>query len=499
MINKFFLQFSKKEAAGYLFGAVWSVLSLVVVNCASAYGQYNLMLVGMLLLFVGMAAFCLLEIKRRIMFFLFYLAMFLFLIGRILIPALQGSAWWNNYSVSANVFAVRAISYSMVAIAGGAVLTEIIVRLFNNKEKVSKVQKKHFVSHESLIFVLRIILLICMICFFIREADKLLFMRGKAYEDYFSLYHTRMPFFVTFPASCMQFFLCMFLALKPSKKESFLWLFVYILSAVPMLLIGVRNNIILNCLFAFVYYFLRDAIRGRQEKPWIGRVEKGIVICAIPVMVLFLGAYNYIRDDKAVTLSPVNLIVDFVYKQGTTYDTVLQGYVYQNQLPWRENQVYTLGAVTDSFFYSSLGKEIFDLEDIGEGNGLRQVYNGHTFTHAISYVVLGKYYIGGEGRGSSYIIENYLDWGYPGVVFFSMLIGVICSVIPQSFGKKWLWSTICLNIALNIFFTPRAESTAFITFIFSYRFWVCIAGCVFAAKLWELYFSKLKIFRKWVK
>lgn len=158
---------------------------------------------------------------------------------------------------------------------------------------------------------------------------------------------------------------------------------------------------------------------------------------------------------------------------------------YEDKLPWRDNQNYTFGALTDTFFYNSLGKKVFNVDDIGEGNGLRRVFNGHVFSHAISYVVMGKNYIAGEGRGSSYITENYLDWGYPGVFCFSCFIGMICSLITLTFGEKWFVSMLSLNVILSLFFTPRAESTAFIVFVISYKFWICILGCILATRFWS--------------
>ena len=66
-------------------------------------------------------------------------------------------------------------------------------------------------------------------------------------------------------------------------------------------------------------------IEKNPEKKWIGKKEKIIIICAIPVMVLSMGAFNYLRAGESVNMSIPDLVVDFAYKQGTTYDTVLQG------------------------------------------------------------------------------------------------------------------------------------------------------------------------------
>lgn len=486
--------FTKLEIFSYILVILNAFLGITALNYAEVNIKYNQMLWIMIGILIIGIFFCALNLKNRIMLCLFYFTIFLFLVSRILIPAIEDASWWEYYSIEANCFAVRAIAYSGVSLSVGVVLAEIFMKIINrNSVKAKDKEQKRWISRKALMDAIRIILSVCMICFLLREFDKILFMRGRAYEEYFSLYSSRMPYVVNFSASVMPYFLCAFLALKPSKKESFFWLALYVVSALPMLKIGVRNEFILNCIFAFLYYFLRDAIRRPDEEKWIAKFEKILIICAVPVLVIFLGAYNYIRADEAIGMSPINLVADFAYKQGTTYDTILQGYTYEEELPMREEQVYTLGALTDSFFYNSMGKRIFNLEDIGEGNSIRKALDGHCFSHAISYVVMGKNYIAGEGRGSSYIIENYLDWGYPGVIGFSLILGIICASIPSVFGKKWILSVISLNVITNFFFTARAESTAFLTFMISYKFWICMIGCLIFGKIWMIIIDEGRI------
>ena len=489
-MKKFNSRFSKKDIVSYILFLITAVVGLVCFQFFKDKYEYNSMLTVLIIVWGINIVIGAIEFKQRIIMILFDFCIFLFLITRVLIPAVQGEAWWLRYDVYANLFATYAILLSILSISAGVILVEAFSKIVFTKKKK---KKNELVHREILLKIVRVILIACMVCFFIREFDKLLFMRGRVYEEYFSAYSSRVPFFITIPAGCMSIFLCILLALKPSKKESFIWLFIYIISALPMLKIGIRNPFILNCIFAFVYYVLRDSLEKDSKNKWIGKKEKIIVICAIPVMVISMGAYNYVRAGKSVDLSVANLVVDFAYKQGTTYDTVLQGYIYENQLPMKEQKNYTFGAITDSFFYNSLGKRIFKLDDIGEGNCLRQAYNGHTFSHSISYVVLGSDYIAGNGRGSSYIIENYVDWKFPGVIFFSLFLGIICGSIPLLFRKNWIIATICLSVITNIFFTPRAESTAFLTFLVSYKFWGCIIGCIVLSILMSKYVKTGKV------
>lgn len=465
------------------------VIGIVGTKVLSYKDIDNGILCILIVVFLVNILICCLDVEKRFIVLMFHCTIFLFLIGRILIPAIQGKQWWNYYSTEANWFAACSIILALLSIMGGTLLQEVVA---SSRRKRIAVKAK-LIQRDCLMQILRLVLAACMICYLAGEIDKVLFMRGKAYEEYFTSYQSRMPFFITFPAGCLKYFLCAFLALKPSKRESFIWLAIYVVSALPMLKIGVRNPIILNCIFAFCYYVLRDIIRTKDEKKWIGKFEKGLIICAIPMMILFLGAYNYIRADQEVELSPVNLVVDFCYKQGTTYDTVLQGYLYKDELLNNKDINYTFGAMQEEILYNSLGKKIFQAKDIGNGNCLKRVYNGFSFAHDLSYVVMKEEYLSGHGRGSSFIIENYVDWGYEGIIFFGLFLGSVCSAIPQMFGKRWITTTIFLVMLQNIFFVPRAESTGFLCFLVSYKFWLCMIGCIFLMYCWMFIKEKMRI------
>lgn len=480
LCNKIRSEFENKEKLEKDLILTNCLVSLVFVPGFSLLNFYNLALFFLMLCLVLSCSICCLNLKKRIVLLFFYLAMFLFLVTRILVPAVKGWDWWLNYSPEANCFAVIAISISIFFLLLGTLLMERYIK----KKGETLVQEKWF-DKKSLKQVLRAILFVCMICACIMEIEKLVFMQGRAYEEYYISYVSKMPFPIYFPAGCVNFFLCAFLALLPSKKESFIWLSVYILLAVQMLLIGIRNPIMLRCVFAFLYYFLRDIIRKKDEIKWIGKWETRLLIFSVPILIVFLGMYNYTRDNVKVDMSPVEVIVDFCYKQGTTYDTVLQGYMFREQLPNREDKVYTIGALQEEILYNSLGKKLFKANDIGSGNSVKRATEGKTFSHAISYVVMGEEYLNGHGRGSSFIIENYVDFGYLGIVLYSVLLGGICSYIALSFGKRWIMTVIGLMILTNIFFTPRAEATAFLCFLVSYKFWFCIIGCLILGRVWQ--------------
>ena len=477
-------------------------IGLLVLSMFTAYiglvscvrkGFYNGMLAALMTVWILCILMCALNLKKRILLLLFDCCIFVFLIGRIFIPAVRGEAWWTYYGIESNIFAVTAITISIISMEVGVLLTEMFYRLRENKTGEKLPVKK---DHKELLIISRLILIVCMICYYYSEFSKLVWMNGKVYEEYY-LSQPSFPFYISFPASCMPIFLCIVLALLPSKKETFMWLVLYIVSTFPMLKIGMRNSFVLSCIFAFVYYFLRDTIRKEGEKKWIGKKEKGLLLLAIPVLILGMGMINYLRasgdENNNVSLSATELAVDLVYKQGTTYMTVLQGYDYMDELPGNTDQKYMFGPIKEEILYNSIGKKIFKREDIGLGNSLKHAYKGHSFAHALSYVVLGKDYISGNGRGSSYIIESYVDFGYGGVIVVSLILGIMFSFMTHSFGKNWVITMCSLKILTTLMLLPRSETTTFLTFMVSYKFWVCVIGVFILSEMVKKVMDRRKV------
>ena len=51
---------------------------------------------------------------------------------------------------------------------------------------------------------------------------------------------------------------------------------------------------------------------------------------------LGMGAMNYLRDDAEVATNGIMaLLIDFIYKQGTSFGVLAKGYLYECYLPVR--------------------------------------------------------------------------------------------------------------------------------------------------------------------
>ncbi len=114
---------------------------------------------------------------------------------------------------------------------------------------------------------------------FMLGMEKVVYIQDHTYYEYFSDFKSQLPYVVYELSTLTKYSLCFFLACLPKKSRAFPVLALYVLSAVPELIVGERNPIVLNVIFALSYYVIRcfRAERARhaedspaeKEKPWL--------------------------------------------------------------------------------------------------------------------------------------------------------------------------------------------------------------------------------------
>ena len=84
----------------------------------------------------------------------------------------------------------------------------------------------------------------------------------------------------------------------------------------------------LNSVFILVYYLLRDILK--DEKKWIGKLEKWFVGIMTPLVLIFMGLYSFIREGNGIQAeNPFGLFLDFFKGQGVTFDAMSIAYGYR--------------------------------------------------------------------------------------------------------------------------------------------------------------------------
>lgn len=458
------------------------ILAVTLFLCGYLSGRFNVILCGVLSLFLSNVFFGFADGKNRVIFLFFHLTIFTFLLSRPTISMLRGDCWWY-FDFSAVCFALNALFLTLLFLRLGVMVGDEILKKHRSSQKVSSSVKKPLYEYDfrrSMQVVSFVFFIITMGVYLLLQLEKLQFMQGREYAEIYLSFQSAYPAPVQTLGSMMKYALCIFLATLPSKRMAFLPLALYFLSAVPSLLIGMRNPIVLNAIFIFIYYFFRDVL-GDEER-WLGTGEKLFLIIAVPLALCFLGAYNYMRDGVASSLGVVGTLIDFFYKQGVSFDVLCMGYSAIPDLPDVISKIYTLGPFENYFYYGPVGRFLFHTTPLGSQNSELVAVYGYSFAHSMSYVAHPGY-LSGHGWGSSYLLESFADGGYWGVVFVSFLFGLSFQLSMLALRKNILWRTILFVSLLNLFFVPRAETTGWLLFIVTVQFWLSIIFCYFLSGL----------------
>lgn len=441
----------------------------------------SLFLSSICLLFTCNILVALNNLRSRFLFIVFLISLFTFLIGRPLFGIINGiEGWMGSGQQEENIiFSFFLVFLTLLFLPIGAVAMDYFItgkRWGQTKNTDRKVNTRMLANLQA---VTLITFYITCIFYFIVQIEPLVFMQDKNYIQYYKDFQSQLPGIVHTIASFMKYALCLFLATMPSKKRAFFPLALFAVSAVPMLIIGVRNPIMLNCLFIVVYYSLRD-IKGCAKK-WIGRFEKICLAVAVPGSLVFMSVYAFIRSDAPlVSFNPFVYLGQFFYGQGVTFNVLQIGYGYRKGIELLGNH-YTFGGMIDYIKHGTLGQLIFGTDPLPAGNCDINGIHSNNLSHNLSYITMRKDYLSGRGRGSSYLLETYFDFGYIGVILFSLLLGALLVLMVHKFGKNVLGSTIILVSLTTIYFIPRAEATGWLTFIITIQFWACCLACYVGA------------------
>lgn len=473
------VNFSKKEIVRWL----CLVTSVLLVTFGYLTKNFNVLCVSMILLLAHNIIYAFENVKDRIVFLMLHITIFTFLISRPFIGMFRGEKWWlASGQAEENIyFSINIILLSMLFLYLGAVIGQYIYKKYEKTDKVNQEKIQRKLQFRNNLQVVAMVAFYITMCFFlVQEGEKLLYMRGRSYVEYYTGFRSQLPGIFYTIASFMKYSLCVFLATFPSKKRAFIPLCLFELSAIPELLIGVRNPIMLNSIFIFLYYVIRDIYEKRKK--WIGKIEKALLVLSIPASLIFMTAYAYIRSGLEVAQKNIfKLFFDFFYGQGVTFNVLGIAYGYRNNLPERAWRNYTFGGMIDYIVHGRIGQMIFGTEPLPEGNNWTNGTLSNNFSHNFSYLVRKEEYLNGQGWGSSYMLETYIDFGYVGLIIFNLVLGILLIYMLKKFGENTLLDTIFLLSLTTIFLIPRAEATGWISFIVTVQFWACILACYLGA------------------
>jgi len=412
----------------------------------------------------------LIRIRERFAYLVFVCLLYVFLLSRPSLAIIYNIDWkyWKEGTVD-TAFAI--IFVSIVAL----IIATKCKPFFCSKKRISSTASIKNEKSRMLHICTFLLLIVSSVAYYYVQIGTYFLQRNSDYALLYLQHADSAPYVIRAIASFFPVVVALELALMPNKKETIVVLLLYLFSGVPLFLLGNRTALILPAVFCVVYYQLRAQLE--EERVWISKKMIVAFFAIMMVAVFVLGAMNYTRDDKNVSDEiKMPLMMDFIYRQGTTFDTVCQGIEYKDvieSLPG--DPVYSTSEIVDNIKYGRIGRFVNDNESIPSGNNIQVVYKKSSLAHRLSYVVYGPYYLLGNGRGSSFVLENYMDWGLPGVFIVSFLVGLFLLTLSTILKKHGIIiRMITVSCLMNLFIIPRAESSVFLSFLCNPYYWIVV-------------------------
>ena len=486
-----------------LLGSLQSVLvplSLVLFATASVASDLNVALAATLLLFVSNILFGCMRLRERILFLFLHAGIALFLLTRPVIGALDRDRTWFLGSAESTWFALGSIFVSLVFLFLGAALYTAVCN-FNlcraaerdamrasiplaavSEEACGRQGSSGARTVSDLMFKLkhservRYIRTASLLLFLVGFAAsmyegfiKLSYMSGLAYEEYYLIDSSEhVPWIVGVLSPIMLYALCSYLACMPRRRPAVICLALYVLTTVPMLIIGSRSDFVIIFLFAAMYFILR-AVTDTEER-WVTKRLIAVVCIAAPIGIFAMGVMNYTRSgNTADGFGFVALLFDALFKQGVSFTVLGHGYDVDPQVQELGFRFYSIGGINSTVTQGFIGQTFLGCPDLGSTNSALLALNGNSYAHTMSFFAHPNY-LGGEGYGSSYILELYADFGMPGVAVGSLVLGAVFSLLSTMIGRRWFGGMVALTAATSVFHMPRGYFIEWIEFVISTRF-----------------------------
>lgn len=405
------------------------------------------------------------NLRYYIIHLLFYITIFIFLISRPTIDYFKNGVL-NTYQVDAYRFAFISVIISLLGLTLGGFLVSKKEQAINNYNEDEE-------RKNGIIYIRKTSLSVFIVSYpfyLIRLVERLIYRMKFSYYEYYANFKSELPYFTYILSTFVVYAMCIYLATKPKKLYSALVLGTFVFANVINLLVGTRNPFVLSVIFAFLYYF----IRNQEEKgKWIGLKEKVVLYIGAPIMMIAMGLLNYVRDDAEINKTGVlDILMDFIYKQGTSFGVLTRGYLYESNLPIKEFRNYSFSSIIEYFSKGNLAILFGGKPFVASNNSVELALQSDRYPHNISYIVMKEEYLEGHGIGSSYIMEIYTDYGLAGVFLFSILLGILFILMMKiAYIGKTLLFGMSLLILNNLFFMPRSSFSESFFSLFTMQFW----------------------------
>lgn len=470
----------------FLFGGMMALIGFLL-------SDLMIQNLGILILFCANVFYGVSKFYDRIFFLAFQATFFTFLLGRTVSYMLTGKEDSYGFSKQILTHTNLCLTIALVSLLIGYVLADYIRGKYRLKKK-ERTALDESVYDSSKYQAVRKVSKWCFFATFpfdiLVGVEKYVFVRTMGYAEYYVSYTSRFPYAVVKIADVCIVAFYFFLATFPSKKEIKLPVILYLIHAIVSLGSGKRQEFIVPLILLLLYFCVRNKIRSGGS-PWVKAKHFRVMIIILPFLLASMYAYNTSRfsgsnAQTADQSSVVEQIAGFFENTGFSVNVISFEKYYENQIP---DKCYSFGDTIDYLRENVLTQLFFDFP-VYKTQTAEKALNGNNFSQTITYIRSPSYYLSGRGYGSCYIAEAYHDFGYLGIVFWSMLYSFVLVFMYDFKNKGIIYVTVSLSALHYILIAPRNMASAFISEMININTWLAIIVILCFAHLLSIRWSR---------
>lgn len=467
---------ARKKMTCFVIAMVLFVLLGVICGASCSF-------VLCLLAWVIMVIYGLKNIQERTALLVFLATFFLFLLGG------EATAQFLNYDLELSFtkeidqHAHIAILVSLIGVAVGFILMDRHVK----KKECPVLVTEEEENKNTIIRNIGFVGFLCTIIpAYAQAIDAGIFVVHNGYLKYYTEYSCRLPVIVESLGELYTLFLFMYLASFPAKKKCVVPLCSYLLYGALWLISGRRLYVGIS-LLVVAFYVLICHFRFPKEK-WITKKLLIACLCAMPLLVLGLYSYKYIRYGMAVdSINIFKVFTDFINQQGVSINAIKLSKELEGDSLGCTSLYYTLKYWRSSVLTRHIANFPYELYSI---RSIETALNTNCLADYIIYAKSPTSYLSGYGYGTSYIAELYHDGGYLLVMAGSALYGVLL---------KWLydlspispWKSVAALLVLEQFVVlPRYGADVIVSPFYNLTRFMTFVGCILLVELYSKFIKR---------
>lgn len=418
---------------------------------------FILFLINYIIIFFVMLCIFIKGFTKHYLLFSFYSCFFVFLMGQKLfvIP------WKENYNITLTftktILNVREYTIFATLMFLSITLTYYAYFFFaekgwkitvNNRKRAEKNDRP-----QNLLPVIRLGFMITFICALIMQLMIVIVKSSMIYTESYLL-NVDIPAIIKVGNYLFPCFSLLYLSLRPSKRQVYIVLFLYIFVEGGLQLIQHRRALFATSVLFVVWYLFQY---NRVEK-----VKPKLILKMSGLLAAFIALFYFVEKIRTtggmgnVSHGIISVVEKLMVSTGGS-DSVIANTIYRaGEFP-KPGIIYLMNPFVSNPFGNVFKILATGVSSGSYGQGMDYLLHNDDFSHWISYITQESLYLSGHGMGSSYIAEIYLALGIGGVAMFAIILAkIICVFQQMNLDDRHIFKNVIIMFFVQQIFTlPR--------------------------------------------